>query len=64
MPATTEPDTTEHETDQPETLGTETETPETIGTETETPEHPGDTPDQGDGDTAEPTDVVGALVAA
>ncbi|MEU7642088.1 hypothetical protein AB0C11_39750 [Streptomyces sp. NPDC039016] len=54
MPATIEPDTTEHETDQPET----------IGTETETPEHPGDTPDQGDGDTAEPTDVVGALVAA
>ncbi|SEC25211.1 hypothetical protein SAMN05428945_2418 [Streptomyces sp. 2224.1] len=53
MTVTTEPDTTEHETDQPET----------IGTETETPAQDADTIDQGDGVTAEPTDVVGALIA-
>ncbi|SEE88626.1 hypothetical protein SAMN05428954_4343 [Streptomyces sp. 2112.3] len=50
MTVTTEPDTTEHETDQPETIGTETETP---AQDADT----ADQGDQGDGVTAEPTDV-------
>ncbi|MFB6955267.1 hypothetical protein ACFCXP_37110 [Streptomyces niveus] len=60
MPATTEPTT-----DEPETIGSDTETAEPADAPT-TPDKTGTDDDQhqGEGDMAEPLDLVGGLLAA